>query len=42
MELLVEEDEIMKGHAGRKPRGKAVGFGVGNKVEGNYFTEGMF
>mmetsp|Transcript_26278 Transcript_26278/g.56418 ORF Transcript_26278/g.56418 Transcript_26278/m.56418 type:complete len:758 (-) Transcript_26278:98-2371(-) len=42
MKLTVEEAEIMKEHTNKQSRGKAEGFHVGDKVEGNYFMEGSF
>jgi len=42
MKLSVEEDRVMKEHGEKAPRGKADGFHVGDKVEGNYFMEGTF
>mmetsp|Transcript_10173 Transcript_10173/g.18271 ORF Transcript_10173/g.18271 Transcript_10173/m.18271 type:complete len:492 (-) Transcript_10173:93-1568(-) len=42
MKLIVEEDEMMKEHKEKESRGKAAGFHVGDKAEGNYFMEGTF
>ncbi|KAL7544057.1 hypothetical protein ACHAXR_013561 [Thalassiosira sp. AJA248-18] len=42
MKLCAEEDKIMKDHAEKESRGKAEGFHVGDKVEGNYFMEGTY
>mmetsp|Transcript_31475 Transcript_31475/g.67996 ORF Transcript_31475/g.67996 Transcript_31475/m.67996 type:complete len:750 (-) Transcript_31475:81-2330(-) len=42
MKLIVEEDKMMKEHAEKESRGKAAGFHVGDKAEGNYFMEGTF
>lgn len=42
MKMSVEEEKIVKDHAERESRGKAVGFQVGDKAEGNYFMEGTF
>lgn len=42
MKLFAEEDKIMKEHAEKESRGKAEGFHVGDKVEGNYFMEGTY
>jgi len=42
MKLILEEDRIMKEHAEKEARGKAAGFHVGDKAEGNYFMEGTF
>lgn len=42
MKLTVEEARIMKEHANKQSRGKAEGFHVGDRVEGNYFMEGSF
>lgn len=42
MKLSVEEEEILKEHENKQSRGKAEGFHVGDRVEGNYFLEGTF
>ncbi|KAL9190626.1 hypothetical protein ACHAXT_000332 [Thalassiosira profunda] len=42
MKQSVEEDKLLKEHAAKAPRGKADGFTVGDKVEGNYCMEGTF
>ena len=42
MKLAVNEAEVMKEHAKKQSRGKASGFHVGDKIEGNYFMEGTF
>mmetsp|Transcript_35705 Transcript_35705/g.62664 ORF Transcript_35705/g.62664 Transcript_35705/m.62664 type:complete len:213 (-) Transcript_35705:1071-1709(-) len=42
MKLSSEEDKIMKEHAEKESRGKADGFHVCDRVNGNYFMEGTF
>lgn len=42
MKLTIEEQNAMKEHANKQPRGKADGFCAGDKVEGNYCMEGTF
>lgn len=42
MKQSIEEEQIMKDHSSKQSRGKAEGFHVGDKVEGNYFMEGTF
>ena len=42
MKLSAEETQIMKEHEHLQSRGKADGFHVGDKAEGNYFMEGTF
>ena len=42
MKQSIEEEHIMKDHSSKQSRGKAEGFHVGDKVEGNYFMEGTF
>jgi len=42
VKLLDKEEAMMKEHAESEPRGKADGFRVGDKVEGNYFLEGTY
>lgn len=42
MKLAEEEAALMKEHASKQSRGKAEGFHVGDKIEGNYFLEGTF
>jgi hypothetical protein len=42
MKLSAEEKQIIKEHEKKQSRGKAGGFHVGDKAEGNYFMEGTF
>jgi len=42
MKLRIKEDTMMKEHEESEARGKADGFRVGDKVEGNYFLEGTY
>jgi len=42
MDASLRESEELKEHAKKQFRGKAAGFFVGDKVEGNYFMEGTF
>ena len=42
MKLSTDEAEVMKEHVKKLSRGKAEGFHIGDKVEGNYFMEGTF
>mmetsp|Transcript_29919 Transcript_29919/g.62954 ORF Transcript_29919/g.62954 Transcript_29919/m.62954 type:complete len:711 (+) Transcript_29919:444-2576(+) len=42
LKVAAVEAKVLKEHAQKQTRGKAAGFHVGDKVEGNYFMEGTF